>query len=146
MRRQRLHDYDRFFRKFQYANALDAALARRDPLYAISVLAELTARDGLHSALARRDEAALEPLLKFLVRHINDARFAALLCDVTLLALDMYATAIGASPATDALWLRLAQKLRTELEFQASLQRLQGSVALLCAAGRTIAPERGAAQ
>ena len=49
----------------------------------VSVLRELVQRDGLFNALNGRDEEGLLPLLQFLVKHICNPRYAALLMGVS---------------------------------------------------------------
>ena len=49
----------------------------------MSVLRELVQRDGLLNALNGRDEEGLLPLLRFLVKHICNPRYAALLMGVS---------------------------------------------------------------
>ena len=50
-RRAKLAAFDRLLRKFQYRDALDAALATGKPEVVASVLQELTTRSGLNAAL-----------------------------------------------------------------------------------------------
>jgi U3 small nucleolar RNA-associated protein 15 len=47
-----------------------------------SVITELIHRDALHTALSGRDDLALAPILRFLLRHIADPRFGVTACDV----------------------------------------------------------------
>lgn len=63
----------------RYREALDAALATRQPEVVASVLEELAARGGLAGAVGGRDAAGLLPLLKHLVRYIVEPRYTRLL-------------------------------------------------------------------
>ncbi len=53
----------------------------------LSVIEELIRRDALTTAFSGRNEMTLEPLLKYLVSHINDIRYGSALiyaCDCVL--------------------------------------------------------------
>ena len=52
------------------------------PVIIISLLDELILRDGLLSALSRRDDTSLEPILRFLAKHVLNPRYSGLLIDV----------------------------------------------------------------
>ncbi len=70
----KLKPYDIFLKKFQYHQALDAALHTKRPEIVMSVMEELLQRGGLRTALANRNEATLTPMLDFCVRctiHIH---------------------------------------------------------------------------
>lgn len=81
-RKPKLQAYDQSLKHFQYADALDTALASHDPIVISSLLEELIARDGLLIATGGRTEESLEPLLAFLVKYVAEPRFASLLLDV----------------------------------------------------------------
>lgn len=50
---------------------------------------ELIHRDGLKIALSGRDDVLLEPVLRFLLKHITDPRFGETVCDVAGLVIGM---------------------------------------------------------
>lgn len=52
------------------------------PATAFALLSELMHRDGLPIALANRHDLSLEPILKFLVKHITNPRYCNLAADV----------------------------------------------------------------
>ena len=117
VRAARLKPYDVFLKKFQYHDALNAALESRHPVIVVSLLDELSQRGSLSQALARRDDVALgtsrpscffsfsrassasgrlivhggvaEPVLHFLIRHITNPHYARLLQEVAHLVLGM---------------------------------------------------------
>jgi len=132
-KKPKLQPYDEALRKFRYGDALDAALATRDPAVVLAVLAQLDRRGGLHAALANRDEDRLEPLLAFLAAHVATPPYAARLIPVVHLALDQYRSALGARPAIDELFNRIALNLARETDAQRALLRLSGTVRALAA-------------
>ena len=127
-RKQRLRSYDMALRKFRYHEALDAALASRNPTVVVTVLEELVYRQGLHKALSGRDEVTLEPLLSFLSRYTTNPRYAALLVDVCRLVLEMYKAVLGQSEAIDELFTRLGRHVKLEVGFQRDVLQLLGSM------------------
>ncbi|KAG0265290.1 snoRNA-binding rRNA-processing protein [Actinomortierella ambigua] len=133
-RKKRLREYDRYLKAFQYGNALDACLRTNQPaVTTVSLIQELVHRDGLRAALSGRDDISLEPLAQFLVKHINNPRYTALLCDVTTVLIDMYTAVLGQSPLIDELFMRLRTKVKHELAFQQQLMAVVGSMEMLFA-------------
>lgn len=133
-RQVKLQPYDKMLRQFRYREALDAALATRQPEVVASVLEELAARGGLAGAVGGRDAAGLLPLLKHLVRYIVEPRYTRLLGGVAHRLLDMYVEVVGASTAVDTLLGVLRDRLAEELGLQQQLQQLAGALEPLLAA------------
>ncbi|TPX33252.1 hypothetical protein SmJEL517_g03845 [Synchytrium microbalum] len=130
-----LKPYDRYLRKFQYSNALDAALAKDvDAIVVVSLLDELMLRDGLIIALSARDEKSLQPVLRFLYRHILNPRYSAFLIDVTNIVLDLYGNVIYLSPMISKMMSRLRKAVNDELVAQQALYKLQGLMNMILAA------------
>ena len=53
----------------------------------VTLFEELSHRDGLRVALAGRDDVSLAPILRFLLRHVANPRYSAVLLDVCSLVL-----------------------------------------------------------
>jgi len=70
---------------------LDYLLASQNvpPTTTFSLIQELIHRDGLRSALAGRDDALLEPVLRLLVKYVTDPRFGEMVCDVSSVVIGM---------------------------------------------------------
>ncbi|OZJ02132.1 hypothetical protein BZG36_04583 [Bifiguratus adelaidae] len=133
-RKRRLADYDRLLKKFEYGNALDAALrSSHPPVIIVSLLQELIHRDGLSQALSGRDDISLEPIVYFIVKHVDNPKYSNLLIDVTECILELYASVLGQSPLVDDLITRLQTKVNKEVLFQKDLQQVLGSIEMLFA-------------
>lgn len=117
-KKPKLHPYDEALRKFRYGDALDAALATRDPNIVVAVLAELNRRGGLRTAVDNRDEDRLETLLFFLASYIANPRYALRLTKVVHVALDIYRPILGVNPAIDELFQKIALKVKLEADNQ----------------------------
>eukprot|EP00123_Amoebidium_parasiticum_P010908 comp20402_c0_seq1/m.25821 comp20402_c0_seq1/g.25821 ORF comp20402_c0_seq1/g.25821 comp20402_c0_seq1/m.25821 type:complete len:495 (-) comp20402_c0_seq1:402-1886(-) len=132
-RKKKLKPYDVFLKKFEYGNALDAALATKRPVIIASVVEELQHRGGLKIALSGRDESSLEPVLTFLERNVINPRFSNLLIDICHIVLDIYTPVMGQSMVIDNLLLKLRGRLAAEVEFQKKMFELMGALEILMA-------------
>lgn len=144
-RKARLKDYDLYLKKFQYKNALDAALNAGRPVIGVSLLEELVHREALRIALCGRDEAGLEPVLTFITKHITNPRYSSLLIDVADMLFEIYAGVLGQSAVIDTLFVQLNTKLRAEIKFQQHLTQLLGTMEIILAAGARM-PKRPVAE
>lgn len=88
-------------RKGMYGKALDAVLDASAPdhsqLNTLTLLIALRHRSALRDALANRDEATVQPVLKWITKHIIDPRYRSVCIDVGLHLLDMYAEYVAGS-------------------------------------------------
>lgn len=133
-KRKRLLQYDKLLKRFRYAEALDSVLkTAASPVVVTSFLQELIYRSALKLALAGRDETTLKPVLSFVAKHITNPRFASILIDTGTMILDLYGPVMGQSPAIDECFVKLQQKLQSELKFQQHLYELLGQMDLLLA-------------
>lgn len=125
----RLRPYDVQLKKFQYQQALDSALRTRNPVVVITVLEELCRRSGLTIALSgREEEAALEPLLSFIVRYVSHPRYSRIIVQVAHRLLDLYQSSSSASDAIDELFFKMHKQVKMELHFHKQIMRVKGSL------------------
>ncbi|KAI0053549.1 WD40 repeat-like protein [Auriscalpium vulgare] len=133
-RRRRLKQYDKLLKAFKYTAALDSVLTKQvPPTTTFALIQELIHRDGLRSALAGRDDVLLEPVLRLLLKHVNDPRFGQLVCDVTGFVVDLYTPVLGQSPIVDSLFLQLRKKVDVELLLQRELIKAKGALDMIIA-------------
>ena len=119
--------YDQALRKFEYKQALDAALETRSPVIMASMLEELKMRgDALTRALSGRDEKTLEPLLSFLIKYVTNPRYAPLLLKVCEIVCDLYIPVLGQSIVIDELFFKLRLRLKQEIQLQKEMLGLVG--------------------
>mmetsp|Transcript_8855 Transcript_8855/g.19996 ORF Transcript_8855/g.19996 Transcript_8855/m.19996 type:complete len:396 (-) Transcript_8855:149-1336(-) len=128
VRKAKLRPYDLALKKFKYQDALDAALASRNPTVVVTVLEELVQRQGLIKALAGRDECTLEPLLSFLGRYTTNPRYSSLLVDVCRVVFETYKPVLGQSEAIDELFTRLGKQVKLEVSCQREVLKLMGAL------------------
>lgn len=137
-----LGQYDRLLRKFQYREALDAALATRRPEIVATVVEELAARGGLRAALADRDDAAgtgMISLLDYLKRAVGDPRHSGLAADLGHRMLDVYGggRAMVESGGVMEKMEVLRERVKVELQTQDELVKIRGMLEplLACSVG-----------
>lgn len=81
-RRFHLSKYDKYLKRFEFSNALDEVIKEGNPNVIITMLQELMHRDAISSALAGRDDVSLEPVVRFLLRHVHNPRYTNVIVDV----------------------------------------------------------------
>ena len=131
-KRASLARHDRLLRKFQYREALDAAVSAGQPAVVASVLEELVARGGLATALGGRTAPRLRPLLRFVRRTLNDPRHTRQLVALVHVLLDLYGGA-DSLPAIAGELALVLERVRLEVLAQEELMRVQGMLGLLLA-------------
>lgn len=139
-RRQRLKRYDQLLKAFRYRDALDASLQQGVPAsVTFALIMELIRRspsgqaDGLRRAVSGRDDITLEPLLRFLLRHVTNPQYTNLVCDTLNMIIDTYASVLGQSPIIDDLFGRIWAKLGEEMRLRTQLFQVNGALEMLLA-------------
>lgn len=132
-RKPKLRASEKLLKSFQFQGAVDEVLSTRDPIAIISLLEELAARNVLPIALAGRDETKLAPLLEFVMRHVTNPNYSALLVDVANTILDIYASILGESEVIDELFVKLQVKVTGELKLQRELHSMGGMLQMILA-------------
>lgn len=134
-KRKKLAKYDVFLKRFQYTEAFDSVIANRhNPELVVSVIQELFRRDAVKKVLSGRDEETLKPLLQFLVSHITNPKYSAVLCDVAHIMADLYSPIFGLSPTIDGLIAKLNKRIAYEMRVQEQYMKLQGAIECFFAA------------
>jgi U3 small nucleolar RNA-associated protein 15 len=102
----------------------------------------LVHRDALQVALSNRVDLSLEPMAKFLMKHIANPRYTALLVHVAtvvlgksqlIFILDMYSCVIGQSIIIDELFSKIKEKVEKEIRLQQELTEIIGLMDTLLA-------------
>eukprot|EP00467_Chlorarachnion_reptans_P004287 CAMPEP_0114500584 /NCGR_PEP_ID=MMETSP0109-20121206/8041_1 /TAXON_ID=29199 /ORGANISM="Chlorarachnion reptans, Strain CCCM449" /LENGTH=509 /DNA_ID=CAMNT_0001678253 /DNA_START=62 /DNA_END=1588 /DNA_ORIENTATION=- len=130
-RKKKLQQYDYFMHKFQYKNALDAALQSAHPNVVTSVLDELMQREGLKIALADRDDKELLPVLSFIVKHVTNPHHADILVHTANIIIKLYGDVCRHSSVIDDLLIKLKGQIKAELKLHENMLEIVGSIQLL---------------
>jgi U3 small nucleolar RNA-associated protein 15 len=101
-RKVKLQNYEQSLKRFEYKAALNKALLSGNPEVVIALIEELVERGALYTAIGSRSEEELQQLLKFLIWKVGDYRYAAVLLEVTRIAIDMYSAVLNQSQTVQA--------------------------------------------
>jgi U3 small nucleolar RNA-associated protein 15 len=131
-KRKREADWERDLRQGKYARALDTALELQ--LSSVTVLTLLTAlrhRSAMRVALQGRDETSVQPIFKWVIKHIADPRYVSICVDAALLLLDIYSEHLGGSPELEKSIRTLHQRVRTEVDRSQQACQTSGMLEML---------------
>lgn len=130
--RKKVPLWERHLRAFRWPDALDAAIESKAPIEVkLLVLEELRKRGKVQRSLAGRDEASLEPFLRWSFKAIKDFRALSVVADFLSVILDMYGPLIEISPLLEQRILELRSLLISEVTVVEEAQKLQGMMELL---------------
>lgn len=130
--------HDKYLRKYQYVDALDAVLlpyvVNKTPHVTVALMQELIRRKGLVRALSGRKDASLSSIVRFIIRYLSDHRFTRVLIDVSNALLSIYENTFGkfvGNLGRD--FLNLAKMIRKEEQLTKQFLQLQGAIELVMA-------------
>lgn len=124
--------WERNLRQGRYAQALDYALEKEMPsVTVLTVLTALRHRSAMRAAFEGRDETTVQPILKWVVKHITDPRYVNVCVDSALLLLDIYSEHIGGSPELASNLRRLHSRVRQEVERSQQACQTSGMLEML---------------
>lgn len=111
-KRVKIAQWDAALRRLDYGKALDIAIQGRNTDVVLTVLTALEQRSALRTALAGRNEVTLQPVLRWLAKHLADARHVELLSRASIVLLELYAHVLGQSAAVDEAVNALHERVR----------------------------------
>ena len=119
-------------KRFEYRQALNAALKSNNPEIILSLIEELVERDALCIAIGNRDEEEVVKLFDFLIWKLPDHRYTQVLLEVARLSLDMYSGVIGLSDKFDnKLFNQMNLMVNDQVTLQKGLLELSGQIELV---------------
>ena len=127
--------WEKDLRQGRYAQALDYVLDQKMP--AITVLTLFTAlrhRSAMRVALQGRDETTVQPIFKWVIKHITDPRYVSICVDAALLLLDIYSEHVGGSAELESNVKLLHRRVRTEVERSQQACQTSGMLEMLMVA------------
>jgi len=123
--------WENSLRKGKYATALDLVLLENNLSNTVTLLTALRHRSATRAALQGRDDVSLQPVFKWVCKHITDPRYVKLCVDVGMLILELYAEHMGESVEIDALMGRLHKVVRVEVERSQQAWQTEGMLGML---------------
>ncbi|KAI9833224.1 MAG: hypothetical protein M1826_000137 [Phylliscum demangeonii] len=137
---KKLPQWEVDLRKGRYAAALDGVLNKMyPPVTVLTLLTALRHRSALRTALLGRDERALQPIVKWLTKHLPDPRYLVVAVEVGLLVVELYAGHLGESPDFDKAVRALHARVREEVERAQQACLTEGMLDLILSADETMA-------
>jgi U3 small nucleolar RNA-associated protein 15 len=127
--------WERHLRQGRFTEALDYILTA-ESVSSIQVLTVLTAlrhRSAMRAALEGRDEITVQPILRWVVKHITDPRYVSICVDASLILLDLYAEHVGGSQELDEAFKMLHQRVKKEVESAQQACQTGGMLEMLMA-------------
>ena len=137
-RRSALQAYDVYLKRFQYHQALDAALRTNRAATIAAMLEELIDRSALLVAISGRTEESLAPLLFFLLNYLVHPVYSGVMLDVIGCVLSVYGRRVGESVGMDEWVRRVRERVRDECGVQEAMVRMRGGMEMMWRASETI--------
>ncbi|ODQ81137.1 hypothetical protein BABINDRAFT_170780 [Babjeviella inositovora NRRL Y-12698] len=129
---KKLRPFEKHLNGFRWAEAFDAAFTTGQAKeVTITILNELRARGKVRVALSGRDEASLEPLIRWSHKNIEDVKCVDLVADYVSVCMEMYGAVVEKAPVLEELLLSLKKKVGQEVEKAKEASRVEGMLALL---------------
>lgn len=125
--------WEKDLRQGRYAQALDQVLEKHNtaPIEVLTLLTALRHRSAMRTALQGRDENTVQPILKWLIKHVKDPRYVNMCVEASLLLLDLYSEHFGGSEELDHLFMNLHRRIRDEVILAEQAIQTQGMLQLL---------------
>ncbi len=127
--------WERELRQGKYQEALDYVL-NQEQGHSITVLTLLTAlrhRSAMRAAFQGRDENTVQPILKWVSKHITDPRYVGICVDSALLLIDLYSEHVGGSAELEECFKTLHKRVRNEVERAQEACQTSGMLEILMA-------------
>ncbi|KAK2612369.1 U3 small nucleolar RNA-associated protein 15 [Conoideocrella luteorostrata] len=118
--RKKERAWQKDLRRGRYGRALDQVLDSmskdHSPINVLTLLLALRHRSAMRDALEHRDEVSVEPILKWVCRHICDPLYVSVCVEVGLHLLDLYAEYVGGSAELHNGFKVLHVRVKSEVE------------------------------
>ena len=135
-RRKKEAEWESELRHGKYAQALDNLLERETrAITMLSFLMALRHRSALRAALQGRDETSVQPIFKWVSKHITDPRYVSVCVDTALVLLDLYSEHVGGSRELDHSIKMLHRCVRIEVDRSQQAFMTGGMLEMLMAGG-----------
>ncbi|KAL3424406.1 small nucleolar ribonucleoprotein complex subunit (WD domain-containing protein) [Phlyctema vagabunda] len=126
--------WERHLRQGKYPQALDYVLEEKLPaITVLSCLVELRHRSAMLAALQGRDENTVQPILKWVTKHITDPRYVGTTCDTAIILLDLYSEHVEGSQELKSNFKTLHRRVKIEVERSQQALQVKGMTDLLMA-------------
>ncbi|KAL1979577.1 hypothetical protein VTN96DRAFT_5550 [Rasamsonia emersonii] len=130
-KRKKEQSWEHDLRKGRYAAALDQVLSTTDKTAQLTLFTALRHRSALRAALKGRDEVTLQPVLRWVYKHITEPRLVTLCVEIAMNVLDIYSGNLGQSAQIDSQVEKLHRRVREEVERAQQAWQTKGMLEML---------------
>jgi U3 small nucleolar RNA-associated protein 15 len=124
--------WEKDLRQGRYPQALDYVLDQRLPaIVVLSLFTALRHRSAMRAALQGRDENMVQPIFKWIIKHITDPQYVSVCVDAALLLLDIYSEHVGSSTDFESNVKLLHRRVRIEVERSQQACQTSGMLEML---------------
>jgi U3 small nucleolar RNA-associated protein 15 len=85
----------------------------------------------MRAALQERDETTVQPIFKWVIKHITDPRYVNICVDAALMLLDIYSEHVGGSSELSQMTKLLHRRVRKEVERSQQAIQTSGMLEML---------------
>lgn len=126
--------WERDLRLGQYSKALDYVMNNgQSPITVLTLLTAFRHRSAMRAAFQGRDENTVQPILKWVSKHITDPRYVGICVDSAITLLDLYSEYAGGSPELEQSFKFLHSQVRREVERAQVAVQTSGMLEMLMA-------------
>jgi U3 small nucleolar RNA-associated protein 15 len=127
--------WEKDLRQGKYQRALDTVLEGSiPPVTVLTLLTALKHRSATRAAFQGRDETTVQPIIKWVSKHIKDPRYVNVCVDSAMLLLDLYSEHVTGSPDLEKSFRVLHRRVRMEVERSQQACMMNGMLELLMTA------------
>lgn len=124
--------WERMLRHGKYGEAVDHVLqAGLPPITVLTLLTALRHRSSMRAAFQGRDENSVQPILKWVNKHMLDPRYVNMCVEASLILLDLYSEFVGGSEELENAFKTMHRRVRMEVERSQQALQTQGMLELL---------------
>ncbi|SZF06245.1 unnamed protein product [Blumeria hordei] len=124
--------WEKDLRTGKFSQALDQALEKNlSSITILSLLTELRHRNALRTTLEGRDELTVQPIFKWVTKHLTDPRYVNICTDVSLILLDLYSEHVSDSVELEKTIRALDRRVRTEVARTQQACQINGMLKML---------------
>lgn len=123
--------WEKQLRRGNSSSALDLVLQEHDSILTLTLLTTLRHRSSLRASLEGRDEARLQPILRWIYKNISHPTYVPICVEVAMNLFDLYSGHMGESPEINALVEKLHNRVREEVERCQQASQTKGMIQML---------------
>jgi len=127
----KLQEFDRYLKKFQYKNALKAALETTNGDSIYTLIEELIQRNALLLSCDTKDEEEIVNIFDYLIANISNPKYSKVLVQLADKLIDNYTVLLYKNEKVKESFVRFNEKIEQDLNDQKDMLNILGKIELL---------------